>query len=73
MEQEEYNDDDFMAELAEGYLEVENTKKRETLKGYIDAYQKIEDKDTFNAIYLKILIDVLKDEIKEKKKLPFSY
>ncbi|MFX1394468.1 MAG: hypothetical protein ACFFAH_12960 [Promethearchaeota archaeon] len=66
-EQEKDKDDDFIAELAKGYLEVEITEKKETLKGYIDTYQKIEDKDTFNAQYLKILIDVLKDEINEKK------
>jgi len=63
-EQEKNHDDDFMAELAKGYLEIEITEKRETLNGYIDSYQKIDDKDSFNAQYLKILIDVLKDEIK---------
>ena len=63
-EQEKNHDDDFMAELAKGYLEIEITEKSETLKGYIESYQKIDDKDSFNAQYLKILIDVLKDEIK---------
>ncbi len=72
-EHEKYSDDDFLAELATGYLEIEITQKRERLRDYTEAYQVIDDKDSFNAQYLKVLIDVLKDEVKEKKKLLFSY
>lgn len=59
----EYNK--FMEELKEGYLYWETEKKKQQLGEYINAYQEIENKDSFNAQYLKTLIDVLKAEIIE--------
>lgn len=59
----EYNE--FMEELKKGYLYWEIEKKKQQLIDYINAYQEIQNKDSFNAQYLKILIDVLKAEITE--------
>ena len=59
----EYNE--FMEEIKKGYLYWEIEKKRQLLSDYINAYQEIKDKDTFNAQYLETLIDVLKVEISE--------
>lgn len=56
-------DDDFFKELLKGYLEAEISKKRELLKEYLIAYDKLEDKNSFNAQYLETLIAVLRDEI----------
>lgn len=52
--------EDFWHEFVKGYLEVEEMKKRELLKEYQEAYNNIEDKDSFNAQYLETLIFNLK-------------
>lgn len=59
----EYNE--FREELKKGYLFWEFEKKKQRLADYINAYQEIKNKDSFNAQYLKTLIDVLKAEITE--------
>jgi len=56
---------EFMEELKKGYLYWEIEKKKQQLAEYINAYQEIQNKDSFNAQYLKTLIDVLKAEIIE--------
>ncbi|MFX1315722.1 MAG: hypothetical protein ACFE9T_07650 [Promethearchaeota archaeon] len=55
--------DEFVEEIKRGYLYWEIEKKRQLLMEYLNAYQEIEDKNTFNAQYLETLIDVLKAEI----------
>ena len=56
-----YNE--FAEELKQDYLYWEFEKKKQQLSEYINAYQEIEDKDSFNAQYLETLIDLLKSEI----------
>ncbi|TFG00850.1 MAG: hypothetical protein EU541_01155 [Promethearchaeota archaeon] len=48
---------DYWSEFGKGYLEVENMKKRALSKAYKKAYDELEDKESFNAQYLKTLID----------------
>ena len=55
---------DFTCQLAQGYFEAEMMEKRERLNEYVKAYRETEDKDSFNAQYLKTLIDVLENEFK---------
>ena len=50
----------FWKEFAQGYFEVEEMKKQKELKEYIEAYDNIEDKNSFNAQYLETLIYNLK-------------
>ncbi len=57
----EYNE--FAEELKKGFLYWEIEKKKQQLAEYINAYQEIQNKDSFNAQYLKTLIDILKAEI----------
>ncbi|TFF88747.1 MAG: hypothetical protein EU549_02420 [Promethearchaeota archaeon] len=52
--------EDFWTEFGSGYLEAEELKKEELLREYQDAYNKIEDKHSFNAQYLETLIYNLK-------------
>lgn len=70
-ESDKIRDQEFITELANGYLNVEITEKEELMKEFSKAYEDIEDKDSFNGQYLEILIDVLEDEIKEKKDFLF--
>jgi hypothetical protein len=70
-ESDKIRDQEFITELANGYLNVEITEKEELMKEFSKAYEDIEDKDSFNGQYLEILIDVLEDEIKEKKNFLF--
>ena len=70
-ESDKIRDQEFITELANGYLNIEITEKEELMKEFSKAYEDIEDKDSFNGQYLEILIDVLEDEIKEKKRFLF--
>ncbi len=54
---------EFAEELKKGFLYWEIEKKKQQLAEYINAYQEIQNKDSFNAQYLKTLIDILKAEI----------
>jgi len=56
-------DVDFWDEYAKAYFEYERLEKLERLKGFEKAYENIEDKDSFNAQYLEILIYNLKSEL----------
>ena len=60
---EERTDEDFWNEYAEAYFEYERMEKKETLRDFEKAYEEIEDKDSFNAQYLEVLIDNLKSEV----------
>lgn len=64
-DEEKKQNNEFLKELAEGYLEVEISKKKELLKEYSKAYDNLQDKDSFNAQYLETLISVLRDELKD--------
>lgn len=59
----EYNK--FVEELRKGYIYWEIEKKKQQLTDYINAYYEIQNKASFNAQYLKTLIDRLKVEIIE--------
>jgi hypothetical protein len=59
----EYNE--FVEELRKGYYYWEIEKKIKQLTDYINAYNEIQNKTSFNAQYLKTLIDILKVEIIE--------
>ena len=60
---EKKDDQDFWDEYGRAYFEYERREKMERLKDFEEAYEKIEDKESFNAQYLEILIDNLKSEI----------
>ena len=60
---------DFMTEFAKGYLQVDITEKEESLKEYENAFKELEDKNSFKADYISTLIDVLKMEIKDLRKI----
>lgn len=60
---EKKDDQDFWDEYGRAYFEYERMEKMERLKEFEEAYEKIEDKDSFNAQYLEVLIDNLKTEV----------
>lgn len=60
---EKRDDQDFWDEYGRAYFEYERMEKKERLKEFEEAYEKIEDKESFNAQYLEILIFNLKSEI----------
>jgi hypothetical protein len=62
-ESEKKVDDDFWAEYADAYFEYERMEKMERLREYEKAYNEIEDKDSFNAQYIEVIIANLKSEI----------
>ena len=55
--------DDFWSEFAQGYLDVEKEKIKQQLEEYSKAYDQIKDKSSFNAQYLKTLIDNIVNEM----------
>lgn len=61
---EKKDDQDFWDEYGRAYFEYERMEKMERLKEFEEAYEMIEEKDSFNAQYLEVLIDNLKSEIK---------
>ena len=60
---EKKDDQDFWDEYGRAYFEYERMEKKERLKEFEEAYEKIEDKNSFNAQYLEVLIDNLKSEV----------
>ncbi len=60
---EKRTDEDFWAEYASAFFEHERMEKMERLRGFEKAYKEIEDKDSFNAQYLEVLIHNLKSEV----------
>jgi len=55
--------EDFWDEYAKAYFEYERMEKLERLREFEKAYEEIEDKDSFNAQYLEVLIYNLKSEV----------
>ena len=55
--------DDFTSELAQAWVEYELDMKESELEEYLEAYDAIKDKDSFNAQYLETLIENLKTEL----------
>ncbi len=60
---EKTTDKDFWSEYARAYFDYEIMEKMERLREFKKAYDEIEDKDSFNAQYLQVLIDNLKSEV----------
>ncbi|MFX0069721.1 MAG: hypothetical protein ACFFAO_01395 [Candidatus Hermodarchaeota archaeon] len=60
---EKITNEDFWDEYAEAYFEFEKLEKMERLREFKKAYEEIEDKNSFNAQYLEVLIDNLKSEV----------
>lgn len=56
-------DEDFYNNLAKDYLDVKIGRKQEKLEEYIRAYDSLKNKDSFNAYYLRSLIDQLRTEL----------
>ncbi len=61
-------ENEFLSEFAQGLFWVEIDQKEEQLKEFIEAFENLDDKDSFNGQYLEVLIDGLKSDIIEKKK-----
>jgi len=59
----EKDDQDFWDEYGRAYFEYERREKMERLKEFEEAYEKLADKNSFNAQYLEILIDNLKSDV----------
>ncbi|MFX1238447.1 MAG: hypothetical protein ACFE8P_12105 [Promethearchaeota archaeon] len=63
-------DDDFVSELANGFLWAEISRQEEFINGLIDALNNLEDNDSLEANYLETWIESLKIDLqKEKEKL----
>lgn len=60
---EKKNDQDFWDEYGRAYFEYERMEKMGRLKEFEESYEKLEDKESFNAQYLEVLIDNLKSEV----------
>jgi len=56
---------EFISEFAKGYLDLDIIEKENQLHDYLEAYDNLRDKDSFNAQYLENLISVLKKEVQE--------
>ncbi len=66
---EKIQDESFISEFANGYLNIEIVEKEDLINEFTEEYQNMEDKDSFKGQYLESWIDVLKTEVKEIKKL----
>ena len=51
---------DYVAEFSKGYLELESIAKQKQLIEYINAYDQLNDKESFHAQYLSVLIESIK-------------
>ncbi|MEJ2277099.1 MAG: hypothetical protein P8Y70_05025 [Candidatus Lokiarchaeota archaeon] len=58
-----FENKNFLKTLANGYLQAEKAKRNKILNEYINAYNNLQDKDSFNGQYLETLIYELKNEI----------
>ncbi len=56
---------EFLNDLGNEYLNVEVSRKFDQLNEYINAYDSLEDKESFNGQYLNSLIEQLKIELSE--------
>ena len=62
------SNEDFKRELTQGYFNALIHEKQVELNQYLNAYNELEEKDTFKADYLDSLIYLLNLEIKELQK-----
>jgi hypothetical protein len=63
---EKLNDNqDFLNDLGNAYLNAEVDRKYEQLSEYMIAYNSLEDKESFNGQYLNSLIEQIKIELSE--------
>ena len=60
---------EFISEFARDYFEAEIIEKETELNEYLNAYNAIHEKDSFNRQYIETLIYLLKSEIKGIQKL----
>ena len=60
---------EFISEVARGYFEAEIIEKETQLNEYLNAYNAIREKDSFNRQYIETLIYLLKSEIKGIQKM----
>ena len=63
------SESEFISEFARGYFEAEIIEKETQLNEYLNAYNAIREKDSFNKQYIESLIYLLKFEIKGIQKL----
>lgn len=63
------SESEFISEFARGYFEAEIIEKETQLNEYLNAYNAIREKDSFNKQYIETLIYLLKSEIKGIQKL----
>lgn len=54
---------EFISEFSKNYLELEFLEKQKQLYEYIEAYEDLENKESFHAQYLLSLIEFVKSEI----------
>ncbi len=54
---------EFISEFGRGYFEAEIIEKETQLNEYLNAYNAIREKDSFNRQYIESLIYLLKSEI----------
>jgi len=54
---------EFIFEFARGYFEAEIIEKETQLNEYLNAYNAIREKDSFNRQYIETLMSLLKSEI----------
>jgi len=54
---------DFISDFSKGYLELEFLQKQTQLTEYINAYEQLDDKESFHAQYLLSLIENMRFEI----------
>lgn len=60
---------EFISEFAQDYFEAEIIEKETQLNEYLNAYNAIPEKDSFNRQYIETLIYLLKSEIKSIQKM----
>ncbi len=60
---------EFTSEFARGCFETEIIEKEAQINEYLNAYNAIRDKDSFNRQYIETLIYLLKSEIKGIQKM----
>jgi len=53
---------DFISDFSKGYLELKFQEKQNQINDYINAYELLDDKESFHAQYLLSLIENLKFE-----------
>jgi hypothetical protein len=63
------SNEEFKRELAHGHFNALIHEKQLELNQYLNAYNELSDKDSFNADYIATLVFSLNSEVKELQKL----